>query len=384
MLALLALVVPVKSVYAKGGKDGGGGNVCLGRALDLATVSAPVVGPWEREINALVAPDRMKNSLAIQALDYDAVDPIHGKLKTALDFVLSKIDHADDLRDALNGLQVFVMRHLPERRPIAADFTDAPQCAGQTHAVILYHWQMGLMIDGIEWNKLDAFNQVTLLMHEGLRNVQIRYAARFDDLTLQRLTAELMDGDVAKFNARFAKIVGHHRLPKNNGLKPFCESKINGELARKTGIVDSFLGACRAPTPRNFYRLMEDVMKKPMQVNLFELGLSDDELERFSTELVTAYRLASGVRSLRTGTPNDYVMANSLVFVESWRDAVSAASASDHFAFFRDRSDFQLERELFNDEFAVIWSRATGEKLVVPGEKSSDVARPQQIKQGVP
>ena len=155
-------------------------------------------------------------------------------------------------------MRFFAVAEFPEQGPIGGDFSESEHCSPEnTTAAILYYWNIGIIINAQVWNKLDTFNQTALIIHEGIRNIQIRHGGNFSELELQHLTALVMTGDFVNYSRRLATII-EAEPPSNPFLKQLCDSSFSlakTDLRRIT-LISKLNIACKRPTSENLYHVI--------------------------------------------------------------------------------------------------------------------------------
>ncbi len=287
LTVILTQIVTVQKIYAVGGKDGGGGNVCRLaqdklRVLDLVGRQSRFERVFNSTIPKLllrgkVALDRdldQKFDIEIAFSKFGYID-IHDRVFTGLS--LSPVvgggggvkplirelgKYSDEIASKLNwsidNLRFFAVPEFPEQGPIGGDFSESEQCSPEnTTAAILYYWNIGIIINAKVWNELDTFNQTALIIHEAIRNIQIRHGGNFSELELQRLTALVMTGDFVNFSRRLATII-NAEPPTNPFLKQLCVSTnpLSNTDLRRTTFVSKLYTACMRPTSENLYHVI--------------------------------------------------------------------------------------------------------------------------------
>jgi hypothetical protein len=275
MLLVLGCFISFAS-YA-GPESGGGGNVCAVanklRALDIADVSS---SKYESAINKMVKPIRFSRQtrtseyVTVNAatafeqfgyIDIDAgylLDGGYGFLLGELRREVPGTSASAALAEAAQDLRVFAVPTLPGHGAIDADFSETKSCSSMnTTAAVLYNWNLGIVLDAKIWNRLDSFNQVTLLVHEALRNIQIRFGSKFSNLELQKLTSAFVTGDFKRFAKRLESVT---RLPvrPNRYIKELCSAQTLESIDR-ISVRAGLKKTCAKPTSKALYQLIKEI-----------------------------------------------------------------------------------------------------------------------------
>ncbi len=203
-LIILSLVV-IFSVYAFAEKDRGGGNVCYtGRKavlLDTHSSQAPLLPELLGKKSAKIPYSKNISELGVELAylsEWNDFNIIFFKIIDDLEKNNFKFE-ATLIKNGYLGIKDLLFVDRVSKKSIRADFTDSSSCnAGNTRAVIYYHPVAGALIDINRWNKLDFKTQAGLIIHEILRNIQIRFSGQGTNLDLQRLTSLLMTGQYSE------------------------------------------------------------------------------------------------------------------------------------------------------------------------------------------
>jgi hypothetical protein len=320
ILLTIVLVVSTSSAWAqgrgerRGTRDGGGGNIC--QLPEQIPVLLDFVGDYEKGlwVPARQLGEQLTLSEAGIQLGMAPVKVLTAKLESRLEVIFQKHQATSPktiklLKDSIKSIYFFGTQ-IGFRRAIGAEWTEGHICsANNTRAAVYYSNGFAILSIPI-WNSLDLESQVGLLIHEGLRHIQLFLGHNGTDLDLQRITRDLVfsSEDLSLDGSYF---FGIHHSPLYNDLKialnAFCTEYENGTYKSITDKILTSLNFCTNPKKADVLSEIEKLYVEGQRYIFQTIGTGDaKERERaleFSKDIAWIFS-AKTLTNVRRNTFN--------------------------------------------------------------------------------
>ncbi len=231
ILIALFILTSHQAFAGSGGESGGGGGVLMRASgpllidflnIDLNFKDQSNFGG--REASRISTPlDFSINESNIRQIRNDI---------SAFDLAIGVLEKWKSLKFDIAGMTALIALYEPlqwsfvDKKLSAAVFFPEGVAASEPTAIAGYYLasarQFKIQLSTPIWNEMQILSQTGLVIHEGLRHVQIGFSAHFDEKSLQEATAILM---MCKPKARLSYFV--HYLMEND---PATAKKLYGDF----------------------------------------------------------------------------------------------------------------------------------------------------------